>query len=254
MASIGLGSDTGGSIRQPAALCGVVGMKPTYGRVSRYGLIAFASSLDQIGPISTTVADAATVFEVIAGHDPLDSTSIPEPVADVRSGLGEGVAGLRIGVVRELVEADGMASDVAGPHQRGGRRPGGRRRHGRRGLGAGRRLRRHRLLPGGARRGLVEPGPLRRRALRPAGGRPDHGRDERGHPHRRLRRRGEAPDHARHLRPVGGLLRRLLRQGPEGAHADRSGTSRRPTRTTTCCCRRPRRPRRSRWARRPATR
>jgi aspartyl-tRNA(Asn)/glutamyl-tRNA(Gln) amidotransferase subunit A len=112
-AALGLGSDTGGSIRQPAALCGVVGMKPTYGRVSRYGLVAFASSLDQIGPFATTVADAAALYDVIAGHDPADSTSIPEPVEPVSGHLGEGIEGLRVGVVTELLGIEGIAPDVA---------------------------------------------------------------------------------------------------------------------------------------------
>ncbi|HSM01390.1 MAG TPA: Asp-tRNA(Asn)/Glu-tRNA(Gln) amidotransferase subunit GatA [Acidimicrobiia bacterium] len=97
-----LGSDTGGSIRQPAALCGVVGMKPTYGLVSRYGLIAFASSLDQIGPITRTVDDAVTLFEAIRGHDPSDATSYRGDLPDVRADLDQGVQGLRIGIVREL--------------------------------------------------------------------------------------------------------------------------------------------------------
>ena len=96
-----LGSDTGGSIRQPAALCGVVGLKPTYGLVSRYGLVAFASSLDQIGPITRSVADAAVVLSAIAGHDPLDSTSIRHKVPDYTRALTGDIRGLRVGVPRE---------------------------------------------------------------------------------------------------------------------------------------------------------
>jgi aspartyl-tRNA(Asn)/glutamyl-tRNA(Gln) amidotransferase subunit A len=98
-----LGSDTGGSIRQPAAFCGVVGLKPTYGRVSRYGLLAFASSLDQIGPFTTSVDDAAAVLAAIAGGDPLDATCAPQPVPDWPAALGRGVGGLRIGVPRRFL-------------------------------------------------------------------------------------------------------------------------------------------------------
>src|SRR6478672_4680929 len=107
-APLALGTDTGGSIRQPAALCGVVGLKPTYGAVSRHGLIAFASSLDQIGPFARTVDDAALLFEVIAGHDPLDATSIPEPLPSITAQLDRGVEGLRVGVVSELM-GEGIA-------------------------------------------------------------------------------------------------------------------------------------------------
>ena len=111
---IALGSDTGGSIRQPASLCGVVGVKPTYGAVSRYGLIAFGSSLDQIGPFATTVADAALTYEVIAGHDHRDSTSAGGDALPVGSELESGVDGLRVGVIREMTGGaiEGIADDV----------------------------------------------------------------------------------------------------------------------------------------------
>jgi len=102
-AAIGLGSDTGGSIREPGAFCNVIGFKPTYGRVSRYGLIAFASSLDQIGPLTRTVEDAALAYEAIAGHDPMDSTSIDRPVEPASNNLRGDLKGLRIGIVKEFV-------------------------------------------------------------------------------------------------------------------------------------------------------
>ena len=111
MVPLSLGSDTGGSIRQPAALCGVVGVKPTYGLVSRYGLVAFASSLDQIGPFANNVEDAALLLEVIAGHDPKDSTSLNQPAPSVVAHLDHGVRGLRIGICSDLLQ--GASDDVA---------------------------------------------------------------------------------------------------------------------------------------------
>jgi aspartyl-tRNA(Asn)/glutamyl-tRNA(Gln) amidotransferase subunit A len=106
-----LGTDTGGSIRQPASLCGIAGMKPTYGRVSRYGVIAFASSLDHPGPFGRTVEDVATLLEVIAGHDPCDATSIPSPVGRYRQACAAGLAGMRVGVPDEYFQA-GMDPEV----------------------------------------------------------------------------------------------------------------------------------------------
>jgi aspartyl-tRNA(Asn)/glutamyl-tRNA(Gln) amidotransferase subunit A len=111
MVPLALGSDTGGSIRQPAALCGIVGFKPTYGRVSRYGLLAFASSLDQIGPFAETVEDAALMFQVIGGADRRDATSSQEPMPDALAALDGNIKGLRIGVPKAFL-ADGIDADV----------------------------------------------------------------------------------------------------------------------------------------------
>ena len=111
-----LGSDTGGSIRQPACHCGVVGLKPTYGRVSRYGLVAYASSLDQIGPLTKEVRDAALLLNCIAGHDRRDSTSVDQPVPDYLEGLGREIKGLKIGVPREYF-GPGLDPEVAGAVQ-----------------------------------------------------------------------------------------------------------------------------------------
>ncbi len=112
-----LGSDTGGSIRQPASHCGVVGLKPTYGLVSRYGLVAYASSLDQIGPLTKEVRDAALLLQTLAGYDPQDSTSVPAPVPDYLEGLGQGVKGLKIGVPKEYF-GEGLDPEVEAAVQR----------------------------------------------------------------------------------------------------------------------------------------
>jgi aspartyl-tRNA(Asn)/glutamyl-tRNA(Gln) amidotransferase subunit A len=112
LATVSLGSDTGGSIRQPAGFCGIVGVKTTYGRVSRYGLIAFASSLDQVGPFARTVEDAAMLLGAVAGHDPHDSTTAPVPVPDYAAALGGDLRGVRVGIAREY-NVDGMEPGVS---------------------------------------------------------------------------------------------------------------------------------------------
>ncbi len=112
LVDIALGSDTGGSIRQPAAFCGIVGLKPTYGRVSRYGLVAFASSLDQIGPLAQDVSDCARLLQVIAGKDPQDSTSVDVPVPNYSQTLGQDIKGLRIGVPREYMQRKGLNAEI----------------------------------------------------------------------------------------------------------------------------------------------
>ena len=218
-APLALGSDTGGSIRQPAALCGVVGVKPTYGLVSRYGLIAFASSLDQIGPFATTVTDAALLLDVIAGHDPMDSTSIDAPHEPLLPVVDRGVDGLRVGIVDELVEGEGFQPEVLDAVDRAARAlekagatvdrvsvPSARY-----GLSAY-----YVIAPAEASSNLARYDGVRY-GLRVDG-------DDVATMNARtrdagLRSRGEAAHHARHLRVVGRVLRRVLRPGAAGAHA-----------------------------------
>ena len=133
-APLAIGTDTGGSIRQPAAVTGTVGIKPTYGGVSRYGLVALACSLDQAGPCTRTVLDAALLHEVIGGHDPMDSTSINAPVPPVvEAARRADVKGLRIGVIKEL-GGEGYQAGRADPLRGVGAAAGRRRRRGRRGV------------------------------------------------------------------------------------------------------------------------
>ncbi len=160
-----LGTDTGGSVRQPAALCGVVGLKPTYGRISRYGLIAFASSLDTVGTFTRSVRDAGSMLQVLAGHDPRDATSLDVPVPVYGADLEEGVAGLRVGVVEEAF-GEGVEPAVAAVGARRRRSARSARGTDRRGHPAARGVRAQRLLPDRSERMLLEPRPVRRRALR----------------------------------------------------------------------------------------
>ncbi|MCZ7631851.1 MAG: amidase family protein [Phycisphaerales bacterium] len=218
---LALGSDTGGSIRQPAGFCGVVGMKPTYGRISRWGLVAFASSLDQVGPLGRTVGDCALALSVMAGHDPLDATSCTRPPEDFAGRIGEPVRPLRIGVPRQ----------ARGGQPRGGGcragRGGGRARRARRGDCRGRsapcRARRRGVLHRRRSGGEFQPRPLRRGALRASG----RGARERGprrplpaFAHRGLRRGGPSAHPARHARPLQRLPGQVLPHRAQGEAAD----------------------------------
>ncbi len=160
-------TDTGGSIRQPAALTGTVGIKPTYGRCSRWGIVAFASSLDQAGPIAKTVRDAAIMLGTMASHDPKDTTSVEAPVPDYEAALSKGVKGLRVGVPKEY-RVEGMSKEIDALWQKGIEWLARRGRHDPRDQPAAHEVRAPRLLHRRARRGVVEPRALRRRALRPA--------------------------------------------------------------------------------------
>ena len=167
---VALGSDTGGSVRQPASLCGVVGMKPTYGRNSRYGLVAFASSLDQIGIFAREVEDVARVLGVIAGRDPHDATTADVPVPDYTASLTGDLKGARLGFPRSLF-GKGLDDEVKNSVESVDRRLSRARRRDRRHRTATRRLRDRRLLHHRNRRSIFEPRPFRRRALRISRGR-----------------------------------------------------------------------------------
>jgi aspartyl-tRNA(Asn)/glutamyl-tRNA(Gln) amidotransferase subunit A len=198
-----LGTDTGGSIRQPAAFCGVVGLLPTYGRVSRYGLIAFASSLDRVGPLTHTVKDAATMLQVLAGKDPLDATSSDRPVDDYVGAVAKPVEGLRVGVPAEYF-GEGLDQGRGGAHDRAA---AGGWMHNSSGEPAAYALCGADLLCAGDGGGLVEPLAVRWRALWAAFGGGQYAcRDVQEDARRGLRRRGEAAHSAGHLCAERGLL------------------------------------------------
>jgi aspartyl-tRNA(Asn)/glutamyl-tRNA(Gln) amidotransferase subunit A len=216
-----LGTDTGGSVRQPAGLCGIVGLKPTYGRVSRYGLIAFASSLDQIGPMTRDVRDSALLLQAIAGHDPHDSTSANVEVPDYLAQLEGGVRGLRVGVVTELMGegiepavrevVEGVVEGLESAGAEVGEVSLPARGMDYRRTTSSRRPRSPRTWP--ASTGCATASGCRRTGCTRCTAR--RGRRASG-PRR-------SADHARHLRPLLRLLRRLLRPGPEGPHKDHRG-------------------------------
>ena len=180
-------TDTGGSIRQPAAFTGTVGIKPTYGRCSRWGIVAFASSLDQAGPIARTVRDCAILLRSMAGHDPKDTTSADVPVPDFEAAVARGVKGLKIGMPKEY-RLDGMPPEIEKLWADGAAWLKDAGRRDRRDLAAAHQIRAAGLLHRRAGGSLLQPRPLRRRALRPARARPRHRRDVRENPRRGLRR------------------------------------------------------------------
>ena len=229
LAPLALGSDTGGSIRQPAAVCGIVGLKPTYGRVSRYGLIAFASSLDQIGPFAHDLADAALILKVISGHDRHDSTSVTSAVPDYSATLDKAPESLRIGVVREFFgegldpeveaavreaiqiyeQAGATIKEVSLPYSKAASRP----------ITSSPRRSARATWPATTARSLAtvlrtSPHVSRRRKPRPARAHDD------GQPSRGFWRRGQAADHAGHVRALGRLRRPVLQSGPQGPPSD----------------------------------
>ncbi len=216
-----LGSDTGGSIKQPAALCGNVGLRPTYGTVSRYGVVAFASSLDQVGPVAKNVRDCAFLYSIISGRDANDTTTVDVPAVELPA--AEDLKGLRIGVPTEMNEADGIEPGVSDAVRKA--------------LEQAEQLGAHVAecsLPRSVEYGvacyyLIAPSEASSNLARYDGARyglRSDGADFRemvmATPARRLRRRAEAPDHDRHLRVVVRLLRRVLRNGAEGAHDDQA--------------------------------
>ena len=215
------GTDTGGSIRQPAAFTGTVGIKPTYGRCSRWGIVAFASSLDQAGPIARTVRDCAILLRSMAGHDPKDTTSVDLPVPDYEAAVGKSIKGMKIGIPKEY-RVDGMPAEIETLWRRGAEwlKDAGAEiveislPHTKYALPAY-----YIVAPAEASSNLARYDGVRY-GLRAH--RPRHHRHVRAHARRRLRRGGAPAHHDRHLRALRRLLRRLLPARAEGPHADQA--------------------------------